>query len=137
MFKKVVKSKKNQDGYSLIEVLVTMVVLSILIVAAGAATLKMRENQINSLMVKTVQSNVDIVSRFFVNNPYALVDSKSPGCETGLVKTPGLLPVTASNNMCVSITGNAEDYIVRASFTGIESYYEYRSAEMLYEKVVE
>jgi prepilin-type N-terminal cleavage/methylation domain-containing protein len=129
--------KKNEKGYTFVEVLVTMIILSILLTAAGAATLKMRENQINSLMVRTVQSNVDIASRFFVNNPYALVDSKSPGCETGLVKTPGLLPVTASNNMCVSITGNAENYIVRASFTGINSYYEYRSAEMLYEKVVE
>lgn len=123
---------KNEEGFSLIEIVFVILIIGILAAIALPTFLSAQQNKLASTVVEDVKSNVKIAQKYFERYPYALVDTKTAGCNSGLKVTPELQPVVSENTECISIVGNKDNWKVTGSISGIEGKFVYTSTDGKY-----
>lgn len=123
---------KNEEGFSLIEIVFVILIIGILAAIALPTFLSAQQNKLASTVVEDVKNNVKIAQKYFERYPYALVDTKTAGCNSGLKVTPELQPVVSENTECISIVGNKDNWKVTGSISGIEGKFVYTSTDGKY-----
>lgn len=123
----------NEEGFTLIEVMMVLIIIGILLAIATPVFLASQLREAASTVTKDVKTNVSFVESYFTKYPYALIDSKTAGCNTGLKTTPELQVLTQSNAECISIVGNRDNFRVTGSISGIDGKITYVSTTGKYE----
>jgi len=127
MIKQLINKHATEEGFSLIEIMFVVLIIGMLAAIALPTMLATKQKELASVVAKDVKTNAELTQRYFERYPYALVDTKTPGCKGGMRKTPELQPVVKENSECISIVGNSENWKVTGSILGVEGKYTYTS----------
>lgn len=116
--------KSNEAGMSLAEAIISIAISVIIMTFTIGITNTTLASTHVFLIRDAVSLNNPLVNDFFYYNPDGVADFRSQGCEGDTKVTPKL-NLSVAPTVCLTVTGSAEDYVIRATSVGLKKPYMY------------
>ena len=129
----VLRPEQNEEGFSLVELMVSVTILFILAAMTLPALLANEQTRIVAPIEADVRSAADRAATYFTRYPNsAEILTATPACDGGAKNIQGLIITVSGNNTCISAWGTPSDFYVRGTNPAVTGEFLYSSKEQKY-----